>query len=394
MRYVWPLTTLAFMLLAFRTAAAEPTQPPFSTRLSEPDSSATSDFITDAVDCGDEINLGDLTESHGATGRWSVLTELTTLFPSYSTATLATANEHPVLGPRVSVGWESDRGFGIRGRMWGFEGDNKIEQSPTPSTQTYFPIIDYSPSYYAAQPQVVSHQINFSGSRFDLDFTKRVRHSTGNFAFGASVTAAHLTLREQYTTVQSTQSGLYDNQLYAPDGIADDIDGDGLLDVHGYDLESPARTPDQTLVGLSLPHYVTLPSNSQSLASTNNASANRTVTTTYQGGQLVRNRGAGLGLLAEGTHRFYETPYHIWSVFGRGRIAYLIGRWDEPYSNTLAEGDGNMAIGEAALGIEYRRPFRYADLSMQCAFEVQSWDVSIAERINLAGVTTGAGLSW
>lgn len=178
--------------------------------------------------CGDEVGPEGFDVPH-AGGQWSALTELTTLFPSYSTTTLATANEHPILGPRVSVGWESDRGFGIRGHGWGFDGDSKIEQSPTPSTQGLLPYYDYYYGYYYSNSpaQVVSHQINFSGSRFDLDFYKRVKHS-----------------------------------------------------------------------------------------------------------------------------------------------------------------------GEAALGLEYRRPFRYADLSVQCAFEVQSWDVSIAERINLAGVTTGVGLSW
>ena len=294
------------------------------------------------------------------------------LFPSYSTTALATANEHPVLGPRVSVGWESDRGFGIRGRGWGFDGESNLEQSQASSTQSSMPFSDYyyGTYFYNSQAQVVSHQINFSGSRFDLDFYKRVKHSTGDFAFGASVTAAHLTLREQYTAV-STQRAYYsygfnDWSYYSYDDI-------GPIPV-AYGRSSSLQNIHSTHASYS--------------------ASNRLLTTTYQGGQLVRNRGAGLGLLAEGTHRFYETPYHIWSVFGRGRIAYLIGRWDEPYSNTLTEGDGNMAIGEAALGIEYRRPFRDADLSVQCAFEVQSWDVSIAERINLAGVTTGVGLSW
>ena len=374
MRYIRPLMTLGLLLLA-QAATAESTPPLGSSSLVESDSPAPTDISIDAADCGDEVNLGDLTEAYDATGNWSVLTELTILFPSYSTSTLETASEHPILGPRVSLGWVSARGFGIRGRGWGFDSAVDAEAgAPAAPSQTF---------WVTTTSQIVAHQIEFSGSRFDLDFFKRVKHQTGDVAIGASITAAHLTLRERYQAVTQTVETFPDYYYY------------NYLSGYGYELESPSRRPDSLVpIGrMYYPEHSNAPTY-QNVISEFSTYSDGVLTTTYQGGQLVRNRGAGLGLLAEGTHRFYETPYHIWSVFGRGRIAYLIGRWDEPYSNTLTEGDGNMAIGEAALGLEYRRPFRYAELAIQCAFEVQSWDVSIAERINLAGVTTGVGLSW
>jgi hypothetical protein len=327
------------------------------------------------VACGDEVGLAALVEPDvRRRGRWSLLTELTVLMPSYSTTTLETANEHPIFGPRVSLGWESDAGFGIRGRGWGFDSAVDVEQ--------------LAPSYYYGALDITSHEINFSGNRFDLDFYKRVEHRTGYFAFGASVTAAELTLRERYAATQS--SYYYDH----PDYIEDQFGPDG------YDLEAPSRQPDQIIVGVApdFDDIVALPTYPPPILSNIESSTtqynNGVITTTYNGGAVVRNRGGGLGLLAEGSHRFYETPVHVWSVFGRGRVAYLIGQWELPHSSSLKEGDGNMVLSEAALGLEYRRKFRGADVFAQCAFEVQSWDVSQVGRVNFAGVTPGIGLNW
>jgi len=290
----------------------------------EPDFEAPDKLVA----CGDEVGMAELIEPDSRRqGRWSVLTELPVLLPSYSTDSIATANEHPILGPRLSLGWESAEGFGIRGRAWWFETTVNAEGQPLSSN-----IYDYS-YYYASQ--IGAHEIDFSGGKFDLDFYKRITHRTGDFAFGASVTAAGLTLGDRYLMNSYSNSytpGVYNRPLYL---------------------------------------------------------------TTYESGSKVRNRGGGLGLLAEGSHRFYETSLHALSVLARGRVAYLIGEWEDSANSSLREGgDGNMTIGEAALGLEYRRNLGRADLFAQCLFEVQSWDVSQVGRVNFAGVTPGIGLNW
>lgn len=292
----------------------------------EPDFAARDKLVS----CGDEVGMAGLIESDASRrSRWSVLTELPVLLPSYSTDSIATANEHPILGPRLSLGWESSEGFGIRGRAWWFETTMNAEGQPLSSN-----IYDYSYYYYYAS-QIGAHEIDFSGGKFDLDFYKRIAHRTGDFAFGATVTAAGLTLGDRYLVNSYSNSyvpGMYNRPLYL---------------------------------------------------------------TSYESGSKVRNRGGGLGLLAEGSHRFYETPLHALSVLARGRVAYLIGEWEDSANSSLREGgDGNMTIGEAALGLEYRRKMRMADALVQCSFEVQSWDVSIVDRVNFAGVTTGIGLAW
>jgi hypothetical protein len=325
-------------------------------------------LMPDAVDCGDGVACGSIVcDTPRQTGRWTVLSELTALAPSYSTDDLERANNRIFLGPRLSIGWESPSGFGIRGRGWGFDNSQEDAEMGAPSVSL----------------PVTSHEITFSGSRLDLDFYKRIEHSTGDFAFGASVTAAHLTLREEYTLLSQQFAGL--NGYYYPDYSPGYYPGYYLP--YDVDYYSPYYNPfARPINDLNSSPW----SEDVDVTSTGN---NGLLTTSYQSTGLVRNVGGGLGLMFEGTHRFVETPEHIWSLFGRGRVAYLVGRWKEPYGLAL-EGDANMAIGEAALGVEYRRRFRRADLALQCAFEIQSWDVSIIDRVNLTGVTTGLGVTW
>jgi hypothetical protein len=284
----------------------------------------------DAVDCGDEIGMASLIEPDvRLQGRWSVLAELTVLRPTYSASSFSTDNEDATIGPRLSIGWESADGFGIRGRGWGFTNGADDEGAPSPS----------SSSNYYTYSSISSEEITFSGGRFDLDFYQRLELQRGFLSFGASLTAAELKLDERYTVTQSGYYYQYANYPY-------------------YD-------------------YHPVP-----------------YTTSYEGGGLLRNRGFGLGLLVEGAHRFHETEFDVWSIFGRGRLAYLVGQWEDEEGGSVWEGDGNMTIGEAALGLEYRRKFTRADVFAQCAFEVQSWDVSGASRVNFTGVTTGVGVTW
>jgi hypothetical protein len=99
-------------------------------------------------------------------------------------------------------------------------------------------------------------------------------------------------------------------------------------------------------------------------------------------------------LLTEGEYRLSETTVSNWALFGRGRIAWLLGPWEEPASGAGRNGDGTMTIAEGALGIAYRRRLRRADLFVQCALEAQSWNIVIADSINLMGVTSGIGATW
>lgn len=299
--------------------------------------------------CGDDIDCGDWIDPAPQLRRGlTVLTELAVLVPSYSTTSFETKDQ-AFVAPRLSLGWEGENGFGVRGRGLWFDG----------AADARHPVYNSS-----------SHYIAFTGGRFDLDFYKRVEHDTGHFTFGAGLTAAELKMEEAWWASQTTNYGgpypFYSDYMYYNYGYY------GLL--RGYGLLNPDGIP----VGVQ----------SSSVVSGNS------VTTTYHGEGFIRNTGGGLSLFVEGAHRFYETSIHAWSIFGRGRAAYLLGRWEAPYPGVDREADSSMAIGEGALGLEYRRKFRRADVALQCAFEIQSWDLALVNRVNFGGVTTGLSLAW
>jgi hypothetical protein len=322
---------------------------------------------TELVACGDAIDCDEAVEfKRGRYGTFSVLTELTILVPSYSTENFQT-KERPFVGPRVSLVWEAPSGFGVRGRGWGFDSATDAERNV--------------PDNFV----MTTDEVHFSGSRLDLDFYKRIPHSTGDFKIGAGVTAAHLSIRQRYTAVAQ--------QAYTPwyywedvtttqggpgvggDGVVDDLDASFLYYPVPVENEFDTRSLDD-------------------LESSQFDYNNGVIAATYQGGGTYRNLGAGIGLMMEGTHRLYATPIHVWTLFGRGRVAYLVGRLEAPLASGRDHGDSNMAIGEGALGLEYCRRFRRADIGLHSSFEVQSWDVSVVDRVNFAGVTTGLDVAW
>ncbi|RIK77678.1 MAG: hypothetical protein DCC67_12350 [Planctomycetota bacterium] len=88
-----------------------------------------------------------------------------------------------------------------------------------------------------------------------------------------------------------------------------------------------------------------------------------------------RNSGGGVGFFVEGRHSFYRTQRHQWSMISRGRWSMLVGEWSHSYFGDDA-GTNNLQIAEAALGIEYKRRFKAADLVLQCSLEGQHWDVA------------------
>lgn len=342
-----------------------------------------------AVGCGDEIGMaGVVAAGSQQQGRWTALTELPLLTPDFSWVSLETVGDEPLVGPRLSLGWESSSGIGIRGRGWGF--DNSVDvQGPLASS-----------GYLYAFATPTSHEVTLKGGRLDLDLYRRIESRKGFFAFGASLTAAELKLRERYVATQS--HSYYVPEFYDMDfGLGMEVPGfvdhDEVTDdlSHGlspgpvvrYDFDDYYDLP---IIGIAAPYGPEL-RNLESVATTYHDGVS---TTTYQGGGVLRNRGYGLGLLSEGEHRFYETSADSWALFARGRLAWLLGQWEEPAGSAEHDGDGTMTIAEGALGIAYRRSLRQADLIVQCSIEAQSWDVAIADQINLLGVTTGVGVGW
>jgi hypothetical protein len=270
-------------------------------------------------------------------GTWFVETELTMLQPHYSDDTFGTSDRSPFLGPRVQLGWESPEGFGVAGRGWGFNNSAEVERN--------------NPSYV----QVLSDTLSFSAVRLDLDLYKRFKYRSGEILVGADVSWARMTLtaRRLYSVNSYSYATYYWNYVYPYYYY----DGGKLISQSG-----------------SWPNYVS----------------------TFEDGGKFQVFGAGPGLRLEATHDIYRTPWSTFSLFSRGRASLLVGtfRGIDVYGITTARRDANMSLGEVALGARYTRRFHLADVSLQAAFEAQSWDMTLVDRVNLIGVTTGLGVAW
>jgi hypothetical protein len=105
--------------------------------------------------------------------------------------------------------------------------------------------------------------------------------------------------------------------------------------------------------------------------------------------------GAGAGFFLEGRHVVYQSDVAAWSVVGRGRLAELMGEWQDEgnIAPNLQEADSTLEIAEAALGLEYRRKMRSSDLVVQCMLEAQRWDTVYVGDLGLLGSTASIGFT-
>lgn len=291
------------------------------------------------IACGDEVGMAGLIEpDRRQWSRWSVLVDFPILLPYLDTRVVTTPKENAVFGPRLSLEWENADGLGIRTRGWGFNNSVDVEGQP---------LISQRYDWYYYPRNLTENKLIFRGGKIDLDFYKQIEYRGGYLRFGASLTAAQLTVRNEYAYQYTTYSYHYSSYIY---------------DDYGNYYYSPS--------------YYT-----------------QNVVTVEDAGK-IRTRGGGLGLLLEGSQRLNSSPIHQWSVFGNGRLAYLVGEQQFDAYVNQTERDASFTVGEAAVGLEYRRKFQHADLFVRCAFEIQTWDVPYIERVSLAGVTPSVGISW
>jgi hypothetical protein len=98
---------------------------------------------------------------------WFGTVELTLLRPYHND--LPVANRHLSVGPRLTLGWESDRGFGLRGRFWGMENESDL-----------------------LGPGGLTAEMRLQTFRFDMDFYREFDFRGSSIIVGASVSAAEI----------------------------------------------------------------------------------------------------------------------------------------------------------------------------------------------------------
>jgi hypothetical protein len=132
-------------------------------------------------------------------GGWFGSVELTILRPYFDD--LPIADRHTSVGPRLTLGWESDRGLGLRARFWGLENETTL-LGPLGATAEY----------------------DLNAFRFDMDFYREFDFRGSSVIVGASITAAELEAEIDAT------------------GLANDAGGGVGLFIEGRHLLS--RSPD------------------------------------------------------------------------------------------------------------------------------------------------------
>jgi hypothetical protein len=100
-------------------------------------------------------------------GGWFAAVELTIFRPVYNS--LPVTNRHVSVGPRLVLGWESDRGFGLRGRFWGIENESEI-----------------------FGPLLTREILELEASRFDFDLYREFDFRGSSITVGGSIGAADL----------------------------------------------------------------------------------------------------------------------------------------------------------------------------------------------------------
>jgi hypothetical protein len=104
--------------------------------------------------------------------------------------------------------------------------------------------------------------------------------------------------------------------------------------------------------------------------------------------------GGGLSAFADIYHPFRTTPHSEWGWTGGARLSYLTGEiefaGDDPYS----EADSIVHIGEAHLGIQYRRHFERSDFVFQVQAERAAWQSNVMNDIAFATTNFRFGWEW
>lgn len=134
------------------------------------DALVTTQAWTPGVTCGQGVVASShLLCSEPWDGGWFGAVELTMLQPNYTAGGMTLDEDRGFVGPRLILGWESDRGLGIRTRFWGLENESDL-------------LTDFGGPI----------DVRLLASRFDVDVYRKFAFKGSSVTVGASVTGAQL----------------------------------------------------------------------------------------------------------------------------------------------------------------------------------------------------------
>ena len=129
----------------------------------------TQAWTPEGVTCAHGVGSSHSLYSEPWNGGWFGAVELTALQPNYSRGPMTLAEDEAFVGPRLILGWESDRGLGVRTRFWGLENESDL-------------LTDVGGPF----------DVRLLASRFDVDLYRKFAFNGSSVTVGASVTGAHM----------------------------------------------------------------------------------------------------------------------------------------------------------------------------------------------------------
>ena len=275
---------------------------------------------------------------------WSFNTELVAFHPDYSDIEFTEdGSSEYFVSPRFTLGWESKKGYGFRGRLWGYEAEGI---RPVYGTNSLFFPGGFSTlrgfDFRGASPQpnatlIRTDPYTLRNGMLDLEFYKRFEAGRTQFALGAGIKSAALEL-ERPASFQDTALGL----------------GLGV----NTDLRHALYQSEQSEIAL--------------------VSSGRVG---FLRGKWTRETS---------TPDLDINPTLIPSNNATPELVPV----DWPFVSSITETDVDMVISEASLGIEWRRDLNWTVFTLRAQYEAQLWNTDITDDLVFTGGAIKAGFSW
>lgn len=104
--------------------------------------------------------------------------------------------------------------------------------------------------------------------------------------------------------------------------------------------------------------------------------------------------GGGLSIFADLYHPFYVGPDSEWGWLAGGRLSYLSGEVRFASGDPYPQVDHVMDMGEAYIGLEYRRHFGWSDLVARFLVEHQVWHSNVSPPVGFDTIGGRIGWEW
>ena len=269
---------------------------------------------------------------------WNFDAEMVVFHPNYGSVDFTDNGDDQYFAtPRLTIGWESQSGFGIRGRLWGYEAEGEVPAIGNFFAGGFASMRGFD--FRGASPAGIGTESKFlrTGS-LDVDFYKRFELDRSDIVVGSGLKSA------------------------------------------GFQLEYPGWA-DNTVLGSGVSLFTDL----------------RHVLHRSNKGELAFVSSGRVGFLTgEWRNNSFQPNLSTNTTLipSNEEVGGLLVAVPAVATTTIVEHDADMVISEASLGLEWRRDLGWSVLTLRAQYEAQLWNTDITDDLTFTGGAVKAGLSW